>query len=81
MLLDTIYVDVYHFFHGDFSDRSYGQRDYILATQYPWMDRIICEDDRGLLFWMDTDNFLYDVAKNFGKVKNDVNRANDLMKG
>lgn len=81
VLVDTVYVDVCHFFHGDFLDRSYFQRDYVLATQYPWMDRIICEDEHGLISWIDTNHYFYDVAKNFCHVKDDGKKANDLLKG
>ena len=43
-LLQNVYVDVYHFYHGKTKERSYRQRHYMLMTQFPWMDRIITED-------------------------------------
>lgn len=47
-IIGDIFVDVCHFFHGDFKNRTYGHRDFMLATQYPWNDRLVTDDDTGL---------------------------------
>ena len=53
---------VCHFYHGERKMRSYGQRQYMLLSQYPWIGRIIKDDENGLLSWVDTGHYFYDAA-------------------
>ena len=53
---------VCHFYHGERKMRSYGQRQYMLLSQYPWMGRIIKDDENGLLSWVDTGHYFYNAA-------------------
>ena len=34
----------------------------MLLSQYPWMGRIIKDDENGLLSWVDTEHYFYNAA-------------------
>lgn len=72
-------VDVFHFFHGDFKDRTYNHRDFMLATQFPWNERLVIDDNNGLYQWIDTSNWFYDVAKNFSSLGSDGENVRRIM--
>lgn len=78
-LLDEVFVDVYHFYHGESKGRSYRQRHYMMMTQFPWMDSLIMEDEQGLLAWVDTSHYFYEVMSQLPKVNNDPFIANRLF--
>lgn len=80
-LLKNVNVQVCHFFHGSSKGRSHGQRQYMLMTQFPWKDRLLVEDEKGLLAWKDTEHYFYNVAKNLHTVNNDLQVANKLFRG
>lgn len=73
-------ANVCHFYHGERKMRSYGQRQYMLMSQYPWMDRIMKDDERGLLSWVDTSHYFYKAASKLHTVNNQQSIANNLMK-
>lgn len=50
-------------------------------TQFPWMDRIIIEDEQGLLAWVDTNHYFYKVMSQLGIVNNDPMIADTLFHG
>ena len=56
-----VLVDIVHFYHGEFSNRSYEQRKYLWMTQYPWIGRIVAFDSSGLLSWIDTNHYFFHV--------------------
>ena len=64
-------VNVCHFYHGERKMRSYGQRQFMLLTQYPWMERIMTDDDQGLLSWVDVNHYFYKAASRLHTVNND----------
>ena len=80
-IVGATYVDVYHFFHGDMANRSYGQRDFMIAAFYPWMNKYIYDDENGLLAWLDFSNSMFKVISNLHLVSNKKENANELMKG
>ena len=55
-------VEVCHLYHGERNMRSYGQRQIMLMTQYPWMGRIMKDDEQGLLSWVDVNHYFYTVV-------------------
>lgn len=79
-LVDGVNVQVCHFYHGDRENRSYGQRQYILLTQFPWQDRLVVDDARGLASWVDTKHYFYNVASKMHLVNNKLENANNLLK-
>lgn len=79
-LILAIPVDVFHFYHGEFKNRSYQQRNYMWATQYPWNGTIVTNDGDGLLKWIDTSYYFYNVMARFHTVDDNKYRANELMK-
>ena len=78
-LLMEVPVNVVHFFHGEFNNRSYSQRDKMWLSQYP-LENIIVTDDNGLLSWIDTNYWYYSVMQNFHSIKDKQSIANSLMK-
>lgn len=50
------------------------------ATQYPWNGIIVTNDSDGLLKWIDTKYYFYNVMARFHTVDDNKYRANDLMK-
>ena len=80
-LLEQVYVDVCHFYHGKTKGRSYRQRHYMMMTQFPWMDRIITEDERGLLAWMDTGHYFYYIMSQLSSVNDNKFVAAALFNG
>lgn len=72
-------VDVFHFYHGDSVNRSYGQRDYMISAFYPWMNRYVYEDDKGLLAWLDFRNKMFNVIRKMDMVNNEKKNAIALM--
>lgn len=76
----TLCIDVYHFYHGSFENRSYTQRDYMLITQYPWENKIWCDDDKGLLSWIKTNGYFYNAVKHMNTICDDANVASELMR-
>lgn len=79
-LMKQVYVDIVHFYHGEFSNRSYTQRNYMWLSQYPWNNRIVALDDIGLMMWIDTSHYFYNVMSQFHTINDDAKKANDLMK-
>ena len=43
----------------------------MLLTQYPWMGRIMQDDDQGLLSWIDVNHYFYKAASRLHTVNND----------
>lgn len=43
-IVGDVDVNICHFYHGEMWGRSYVQRDYMWASQYPWYSRIITTD-------------------------------------
>lgn len=80
-IMGATYVDVCHFFHGDMTNRSYGQRDFMISVFYPWMNKYIYDDEKGLLSWLDFSNPMFKVISNLHLVRNKKENANELMKG
>ena len=78
-LLSTVFVDIYHFYHGEFKSRSYRQRHYMMMTQFPLMDNIITEDEQGLLTWIDTNHYFYGVMSKLSDVKDNKFIAGGLL--
>lgn len=78
-LMYLVDVDIFHFYHGEAVDRSYMQRQYLLMTEWPWMNRIMQDGENGLLEWIDVNHRFVDVAKHLPSVKNDKNRAKKLV--
>lgn len=72
-------MDVYHFYHGEKIGRSYQQRHYMAMTQFPLVDRIITEDEQGLLAWIDVNHYFYGVMSNLSMVNNKAENAHKLL--
>ena len=72
-------VTVCHFYHGEKKNRSHGQRQFMLMSQYPWMGRIMCDDDNGLLSWIDTSHYFYGVASKLHTVGDKQEVASKLF--
>lgn len=70
-----------HFYHGKTKGRSYRQRHYMMMTQFPWMDRIITEDEKGLLAWMDTGHYFYYIMSQLPNVNDNKFVAAALFNG
>ena len=51
----------------------------MLLSQYPWMGRLMKDDERGLLSWIDTNHYFYHVASKLHTVNNDRYLAKSLM--
>lgn len=73
-------ANVCHFYHGDMKMRSYSQRQYMLMSQYPWIGRLVKDDENGLLSWIDTDHYFFNVASKLHTVNDNKSIANNLMK-
>lgn len=78
-LIGYVDVEICHFYHGETSGRSQVQRQIMLLTQYPWLNRIVKDDEQGLLSWIDTKHYFYDIASKLHTVNNDVNNAARLF--
>ena len=70
LILD-VNVNISHFYHGGRDSRSYGERQYILLTQFPWNGRLLTRDKQGLLSWKETKHYFYKVASKIHTVNND----------
>ena len=70
-LMCEVNVDISHFYHGPFENRSYEQRNYMWLTQYPWSGRILRMGDSGLMEWMDVDHWFFKVMSQFHKICDD----------
>ena len=79
-VVSSVNAEVFHFYHGERKMRSYSQRQYMLLTQYPWMGRLMKDDDLGLLAWIDTKHYFYNVASKLHTVNNSQVNANNLLK-
>lgn len=51
----------------------------MLMSQYPWMGRIMCDDDNGLLSWIDTSHYFYEVASKLHTVEDKQEVASKLF--
>ena len=78
-LLCDVDVDVSHFWHGSIKNRSYLQRQVLLMTQLPDLDKIICEGDNGLLKWTDMNHYFVNISRNFINIMNDKELANEFI--
>lgn len=78
-ILKDVGVEINHFFHGDRKGRSYIQRQILLATQYPVLDKIMCEDSKGLLAWTDKEHWFAKAMKDLPTVNNEKDRAAQLV--
>ena len=45
------------------------------------MNRILCLDDNGLIKWIDTSHWFYNVMSKFHTINDNKFKARDLMKG
>ena len=79
-IIDDVPVDIVHFYHGDFANRSYIQRHYMLMSQYPIEGKLVKIDEMGLLKWLDVSHFFYGVMARFKYVKDNIYAANFLLK-
>lgn len=67
-LMQEVFVDIAHFYHGPFENRSYEQRDKMWLTQYPWNGRILKIGDSGLMEWMDVGHWFFKAMSQFHKI-------------
>lgn len=79
-LLKGVDVEICHFYHGPFENRSYEQRDYMWMTQYPWFGRILQIDGHGLMAWTDTRYYFYKVMSQFHNICDNKNIVHEMMK-
>lgn len=61
-LLGFVDAEICHFNHGEMKERSYGQRHYMLLTQYPWDGNLIMDDENGLAKWVRPRHWFVNVA-------------------
>lgn len=52
----------------------------MLITQYPWENKILCDDDKGLLSWIKTNGYFYNAVKHMNTICDDANVASELMR-
>ena len=52
----------------------------MMMTQFPLLDRIVADDENGLLTWVDTNHYFYNVMANLHTVNNDKYNAHNLLK-
>ena len=48
-------------------------------TQFPWFDSVISEDKNGLLCWIDTNHYFYEIMANISMVNDDKSIAAQLF--
>lgn len=70
-------ADICHFHHGPLVRRSYGQRHYMLMTQYPWDGRLVMEDENNLARWVEPDGWFAEAA---GRMKDIMNKESAAAK-
>lgn len=80
-ILGNVFIDVYHFYHGERLGRSYQQRHYMMLTQFPLENRLITCGGNGLLQWINVNSFGYNIFSRLHEVNNDVYRASYLFNG
>ena len=78
-IIGDVDVDICHFYHGVMKNRSYVQRDYMWASQYPWFGRLIQLDSNGILQWIDTEHYFYKALVNFHTINDDIKKAAQLL--
>ena len=79
-LVKDVVVKVSHFYHGGRNNRSYGERQYILLSQFPMDGRLITCDKQGLLSWNSTKHYAYRILSNLHTINNDPDKAHALLK-
>lgn len=77
-IIGSVDVDIYHFFHGNLSNRSYSIRTYLALMLFPVMNYFYV-DDIGLLAWKNTDTPLYDMFGNIELINNSMENAKRMI--
>ena len=70
-LFGSIDVDLYHFYHGDLSNRSYNVREYLSLMLYPFEEHFYV-DDMGLISWKSTDSTLFHAFCRINEINNSI---------
>lgn len=70
-IVGSVNVDIYHFYHGNLSNRSYGVRTYLALMMFPFSNYFFV-DDMGLLTWKTTNTKLYDMFGNIESINNSM---------
>lgn len=77
-IIGSVDEDIYHFFHGNLSNRSYSIRTYLALMLFPVMNYFYV-DDIGLLAWKNIDTPLYDMFGNIELINNSMENAKRMI--